>query len=86
MWQRQITFIYLKYLTIYKFFTLPLLPLHNYVFIVGVKYFDTKVDSPDKVITWEFGSGEFSPAVEEALLGMHYYLIYYTGVVFRLIS
>ena len=62
------------------------LPLYNYVFIVGVKYFDTKVDSPDKVITWEFVSGEFSPAVEEALLGMHYYLIYYTGVVFRLIS
>ena len=49
------------------------------MFIVGVKYFDTKVDSPDKVITWEFGSGEFSPAVEEALLGMHDYLIHYSG-------
>lgn len=36
---------------------------------IGVKYYDTKIDSPTRDYTWEFGSGEFSPAVEEALLG-----------------
>ena len=38
--------------------------------MIGVKYYDTKVDNPDKVFTWEFGSGQFSPAVEEALVGV----------------
>jgi hypothetical protein len=41
----------------------------NYRYFLGVKYYDTKVDSPTKDLTWVFGSGEFSPAVEEALLG-----------------
>ena len=43
---------------------------HNVIYWwIGVKYYDTKIDSPTRDLTWEFGSGEFSPAVEEALLG-----------------
>lgn len=41
----------------------------NFQCFIGVKYYDTKVDSPSRDLTWVFGSGEFSPAVEEALLG-----------------
>lgn len=42
----------------------------------GVKYYDTKVDSPNKELTWVVGSGEFSPAVEEALIGTLTYFIF----------
>ena len=40
-----------------------------FLYRVGVKYYDTKVDSPSKELSWEVGSGQFSPSVEEALLG-----------------
>jgi FKBP-type peptidyl-prolyl cis-trans isomerase len=36
----------------------------------GVKYYDTKVDSPDGVLTWEMGSGELPPGLEQAMTGM----------------
>ena len=46
---------------------------------IGVKYYDTKVDSPNKELTWVVGSGEFSPAVEEALLGtLTYFLSFHS--------
>ena len=54
-----------------SFFRLLIISLVVHSISLGVKYYDSKVDNPNKVITWEFGSGEFSPAVEEALLGTY---------------
>ena len=65
----------IKYILLHQIFT-HFFNLHYIrVFFLGVKYYDTKVDSPDQQLTWVFGSGEFSPAVEEALLGAIYLFI-----------
>jgi FKBP-type peptidyl-prolyl cis-trans isomerase len=36
----------------------------------GVKYYDSKVDSPEGVLTWAIGSGELPPGLEQAMTGM----------------
>ena len=36
----------------------------------GVKYFSTKADTDFNELAWTFGSGEFPPELEEAMMGM----------------
>ena len=36
----------------------------------GVKYYDTKVDTPEKEISWVIGDGTLPPSLEEGLIGM----------------
>jgi hypothetical protein len=36
----------------------------------GVKYYDTKIDTPLNYVAWEVGSGEYLPGLEEAMIGM----------------
>lgn len=36
----------------------------------GVKYYDTKIDTPNNELVWTIGSGELPPALEEAIIGM----------------
>ena len=36
----------------------------------GVKYYDTKVDSPDQQLSWVIGDGSLPPSLEEGLVGM----------------
>jgi hypothetical protein len=36
----------------------------------GVQYYSTAKDAPQKSLTWQIGSGEFLPGLEEAMIGM----------------
>jgi hypothetical protein len=49
---------------------------YTYMFVIiftHMLYLYMNIDNPDKSLTWEVGSGFFSPAVEEAMIGKHVY-------------